>query len=128
MTRPCRFLVGLGEDMVGYMSPPGNFVGSEGEVNSEPWKAYEDTKRTGHDRFGNGHADDAESVGPRAGLTVTNSLQQLLEQDGRGSNVQPGLYIDAQGHLSISPFANGSFIGAVGVEAVAPVRRVPASC
>jgi len=45
----------------------GNFVGSKAEVNSEPWKAYEDTKRTGHDRFGNGHADDAESVGRAPG-------------------------------------------------------------
>ncbi|MDQ1465434.1 MAG: hypothetical protein QOC73_2375 [Actinomycetota bacterium] len=125
MTRPYRFLVGLGEDMAGYMSPPGNFVGAEGEVNSEPWKAYEDTKRTGHDRFGNGHADDAESVGPYAGLTVTNSLEQLLEQDGRGSNVQPGLYLDAQGHLSTNPFASGSFTGAVGVEAIAPGAKRP---
>ena len=125
MTRPYRFLVGLGEDMVGYISPPGNFVGVEGEVDSEPWKAYEDTKRTGHDRFGNGHADDAESIGPYAGLTVTDSLQQLLEQDGRGSKVQPGLYLDAQGHLSTSPFATGSFTGAVGVEAIAPRATHP---
>jgi hypothetical protein len=125
MTRPYRFLVGLGEDMIGYMFPPGNFVGSEGEVNSEPWRAYEDTQRTGHDRFGNGHSDDAESVGPYAGLTVTNSLHQLLEQDGGGSNVQPGLYLDSQGHLSTSPFANGSFTGAVGVEAIAPGATRP---
>jgi len=42
------------------MSPPGNFVGSEGEVNSPPWVSYEDTKKTDHDRFGHGHADDAD--------------------------------------------------------------------
>src|SRR5205807_1187203 len=40
MTRPYRFLVGLGQDMIGYMFPPGNFVGSEGEVNSQPWVSY----------------------------------------------------------------------------------------
>jgi hypothetical protein len=118
MTRPYRFLVGLGQDMIGYMFPPGNFVGSEGEVNSQPWVSYEDTKKTGHDRFGHGHADDAESVGPYAGLTVTTALQRLLASDGRGLDVQPGLYIDGAGHLSDSPFASGAFTGAVGAEFV----------
>jgi hypothetical protein len=118
MTRPYRFLVGLGEDMIGYMFPPGNFVGSEGEVSKQPWASYENTKKTSHDRFGNGHADDAESVGPYAGLAVTEVLQQLLASAGRSSRVVPGLYIDAAGHLSDSPFASGSFTGAVGVEAL----------
>ena len=53
MTRPYRFLVGLGEDMVGYLFPPGNFVGSEGEVDQQPWLAYE-AKNGSHDRFGHG--------------------------------------------------------------------------
>jgi hypothetical protein len=118
MTQPYRFLVGLGEDMIGYMFPPGNFVGSEGEVSKQPWASYENTKRTGHDRFGHGHADDAESVGPYAGLAVTEGLQRLLAGDGRSSRVVPGLYMDASGHLSDSPFASGSFTGAVGVEAL----------
>jgi hypothetical protein len=119
MTQPYRFLVGLGEDMIGYMFPPGNFVGSEGEVAKEPWLAYQKAKKTGHDRFGHGHADDAEAVGPYSGLAVTNALQQLLASDGHGSRVVPGLYLDASGHLSDSPFAGGSFTGAVGVEVVA---------
>jgi hypothetical protein len=118
MTRPYRFLVGLGEDMIGYMFPPGNFVGSEGQVSKQPWASYENTKKTSHDRFGHGHADDAESVGPYAGLAVTEVLQQLLASAGRSSRVVPGLYIDAAGHLSDSPFASGSFTGAVGVEAL----------
>jgi hypothetical protein len=121
MTRPYRFLVGLGEDMAGYLFPPGNFVGSEGEVSSQPWLAYESTaKDPGHDRFGHGHSDDAESVGPYAGLSVTNALQRLLAADGRVSRVLPGLYLDAAGHLSDSPFASAGFGGAVGVEVVAP--------
>jgi hypothetical protein len=124
MTKRYRFLVGLGEDMIGYMFPPGNFVGSEGEVNSEPWKAYETSKKTSHDRFGYGHSDDSESVGPYAGLTVTEALQRLLAGDGHGSNVAPGLYIDAGGHLSTSPFAGGSFTGAVGVE-IKPIPTKP---
>ena len=36
-----RLLVGLGEDMIGYLFPPGNFLGSEGEVHQQPWLAYE---------------------------------------------------------------------------------------
>jgi hypothetical protein len=118
MTQPYRFLVGLGEDMIGYMFPPGNFVGSEGQVAKEPWVAYQKAKKTGHDRFGHGHADDAESVGPYAGLAVTNALQQLLASDGPGSSVAAGVFIDATGHRSISPFASGPFTGAVGVEFV----------
>lgn len=116
MTQPYRFLVGLGEDMIGYLFPPGNFVGSEGEVAKEPWVAYQKAKKTGHDRFGHGHADDAESVGPYAAMAMTGALQQLLASDGRASQVTPGAFLDGAGHLSISPFANGSFTGAVGVE------------
>jgi hypothetical protein len=120
MNQPYRFLVGLGEDMIGYMFPPGNFVGSQGEVDEEPWLAYESSSANGdHDRFGHGHADDAESAGPHAGLAVTSALQQLLATNGPGSEVVPGLFIDAAGHLSDSPFAGGAFTGAVGVE-IAP--------
>jgi hypothetical protein len=126
MTRPYRFLVGLGEDMIGYMFPPGDFVGSEGESNKQPWVTYEDTgKNGGHDRFDYGHDDDAESVGPYAGLAVTSALQQLLSGDGHASEVLPGLYVDSAGHLSDSPFASGAFTGAVGVEVVKPGAKKP---
>jgi hypothetical protein len=126
MTQPYRFLVGLGEDMIGYMFPPGNFVGSEAEVTKEPWLAYQKAKKTGHDRFGYGHSDDSESVGPYAGLAVTETLRQLLAKDpGRPSQVVPGLYVDATGHLSDSPFAGGAFGGAVGVEVLLPGHSKP---
>src|SRR2546430_2787751 len=122
MTKRYRFLVGLGEDMVGYLFPPGNFVGDEGEVTSEPWASYETSGANGgRDRFGYGHSDDAESVGPYAGLGVTNALQALLESDGRPSKVVPGLYVDGVGHLSVSPFASAGFGGAVGVK-TAPAK------
>jgi hypothetical protein len=121
MTGRYRFLVGLGEDMIGYLFPPGNFVGSEGEVDAQPWAAYEETSGTSHDRFGHGHSDDAESVGPYAGLSVTRSLQTLLAAEGKGLNVEPGLFLDAAGHLSDSPFASEGFTGAVGVE----VQKAP---
>jgi hypothetical protein len=117
-----RFLVGLGQDMIGYLFPPGNFVGTQGEVNEQPWLAYENSGFSG-DRFGHHHSDDAESPGPYAGLAVTNALQQLLAGTP-GSRVLPGLYLDAGGHLSDSPFASGTFAGAVGVEVV-PVSGKP---
>ena len=125
MTRRYRFLVGLGEDMIGYMFPPGNFVGSEGEVSSEPWASYQAAKKTGHDRFGHGHSDDAESVGPYSGLQVTEALEKLLAGDGRGLHVVPGLFADCCGHLSDSPFASGAFEGAVGVETLPPGTTKP---
>ncbi len=125
MTGRYRFLVGLGEDMLGYMFPPGNFVGTEGEVTKEPWASYEDTKKPGPDRFGYGHADDAESVGPYVGLEVTDALQGLLAGDGQGQTVVPGLFVDAAGQLSDSPFASGAFTGAVGVEILEPGQTKP---
>jgi hypothetical protein len=126
MTKPYRFLVGLGEDMIGYMMPPGGFVGGEGTVASEPWASYEETnKNGGHDRFGYGHSDDTESVGPYAGLSVTTALQQLLQADGRGSRVLPGMFLDAAGHLSDSPFAGEGFTGAVGVEVLPAGAKAP---
>jgi hypothetical protein len=123
MTTRYRFLVGLGEDMIGYLSPPGNFVGDEGEIASEPWFAYETSGANGgRDRFGYGHSDDSESVGPYAGLLVTNALSELLASAGRPSRIVPGVFLDAGGHLSDSPFASGAFTGAVGVK-VLPVGK-----
>jgi hypothetical protein len=49
---------------------------------------------------------------------VTSTLQELLASTGTGSQVLPGLYVDAAGHLADSPFAAGAFTGAVGVEVV----------
>jgi hypothetical protein len=137
MTTPLRFLAGLGEDMIGYMFPPGNFVGSVSETLESPWNLYEDTTTAGQqgvDRFGYGHPDDSESVGPYVGLSVTGALSALLGEDGAGDTVVPGLFVDAQGHRCDSPFPAGAvsrgdaagswvsgctgFTGAVGVEVV----------
>ncbi len=135
MTTHFRFLAGLGEDMIGYLFPPGNFVGSIAETLESPWNLYEDTTSAGQngvDRFGYGHPDDSESVGPYVGLSVTDALAQLLSADGTGNTVVPGLFVDSSGHRCDSPFpadavasgdAAGSwvtgctgFTGAVGIE------------
>jgi hypothetical protein len=128
MTRPFRFLAGLGEDMIGYLFPPGNFVGSSGETLEPPWSSYEDTAGTGHDRFGYGHADDSESVGPHAGLVVTQALARLLRRDGQGTRVLPGLFVDRAGRLCDSPFPGAGswvtgcarFTGAIGIRVLEP--------
>lgn len=137
MTAPYRFLAGLGEDMIGYLFPPGNFVGSVSETLESPWNLYEDTTTAGQngvDRFGHGHPDDSESVGPYAGLSVTNALSRMLSADGTGDRVLPGLYVDSAGRRCDSPFAAtavtsgdaagswitgcSGFTGAVGIEVV----------
>ena len=129
MTEPFRFLAGLGQDMIGYLFPPSNFVGSQGETLETPWATYEETSGTDHDRFGYGHADDPESVGPHAGLAVTNALSGLLALDGKGTEVFPGMFVDTAGRLCDSPFPDTSgswvtgcqgFSGAVGVDVVSP--------
>jgi hypothetical protein len=128
MTQPYRFFAGLGEDMLGYMMPPGDFVGKVSsvslignEVNQQPWLTYYKlVNATGKDRFGFDHADDPESVGPYAGLSVTNALSSLLKQDGSGLLVLPGLYIGKRGHLWNTPFVGPNFNGAVGVDVIQP--------
>ena len=129
MTRPFRFLAGLGEDMIGYLFPPSNFVGAQGETLETPWSTYEETSGTDHDRFDYGHADDPESVGPHAGLAVTQALSGLLAADGHGTSVLPGMFVDSGGRLCDSPFADSpgswvtgcsDFTGAVGVQVVKP--------
>jgi hypothetical protein len=134
MTGGYKFYAGLGEDMLGYLFPPGNFVGSAGETVELPWATYEYSNGSGNDRFGYGHADDAESVGPHAGMAVTSALEALLNQDpGTRATVLPGLYVDQFGDLCDSPFPSEpaprttswvscphAFTGATGVEVVEP--------
>ncbi|MHB8340496.1 MAG: hypothetical protein ACYDB7_04895 [Mycobacteriales bacterium] len=122
MTQPYKFMAGLGEDMIGYMMPPGDFVGDNGETTEAPWAVYEGTTNAGNntDRFGQGHHDDTEALGPHTGLAMTQAVASLLAADGPGQHVLPGLYLDAQGHTSDSPFATAGFTGAVGVIVVNP--------
>jgi hypothetical protein len=134
MTAPYRFFAGLGEDMLGYLMPPGDFVGVPGETTEPPWSTYEVTSpngRNGEDRFGEPHADDPESVGPHAGLVVADALARLLPSAGGSPlRVLPGLFLDAQGRLSDSPFPGTSlggrpFGGAVGIEVLPPGAAHP---
>jgi hypothetical protein len=127
MTEPFRFQAGLAEDMIGYLFPPGNYVGGDQtETQENPWFAYQVAKGgTDHDRFGHGHSDDSESPGPHGGLAVTQGLMALLASSGpgHGDQVLPGQFVDALGALSDSPFASPGFGGAVGVVVVERGQR-----
>ncbi|MHB2023990.1 MAG: hypothetical protein ACYCO3_11770 [Mycobacteriales bacterium] len=118
MTAPFKFFAGLGEDMLGYLMPPGNFVGTFPQTATNPWAAYEAqyAQSGDSDRFGHHHSDDTESVGPYAALDLERVVAGMLAQDGRGLRVVPGMFVDASGRLSASPFAAPGFTGAVGVE------------
>ena len=84
--------------------------------------AYHAFKESGAtDRFGRHHSDDAESLGPHAGLAVTRGLASLLTGTAQPAHdVVPGLFVDAHGDLSDAPFPGSSpeFGGAVGVQVV----------
>ena len=118
MTAPYHFMAGLGQDMIGYLFPSGNFVGDQGETDQNPWETYHAFTDPGAtDRFGRHHSDDAESLGPHAGLAVTRAIDALLAGTAQPAHsVSPGLFVDAAGRVSDSPFAGDGFGGAVGVE------------
>jgi hypothetical protein len=122
MTAPFHFMAGLGQDMIGYLFPPGNFVGDQGETDQSPWEPYHAFVDSGAtDRFGHHHSDDSESLGPHAGLAVTRALAALLQGPARPAHtVLPGLFVDANGAPSDSPFASDGFEGAAGIEVVNP--------
>jgi len=124
-------MAGLGQDMIGYLFPPGNFVGDRGETDQSPWAQYQLATNAGStDRHGYHHSDDSESLGPHAGLAVARGIASLLTAQAQPAHdVVPGLFVDAGGHLSDGPFADtpfpfqdaqSGFQGAAGVEIAQP--------
>jgi hypothetical protein len=122
MTEPYKFFAGLGEDMLGYLMPPGDFVGSFPQAGAQPWLLYEaENANSGDsDRFGRHHSDDTESIGPYGALNIEQVIASMLAKDGAGLPVLPGMFVDAAGHRSASPFASAGFTGAVGVVTFGP--------
>jgi hypothetical protein len=119
MTGKYTFFAGLGEDMLGYIMPAGDFVGDPGEVTLEPWATYTKTHTHQNDRLGYTHGDDPESVGPNAAMPIAQALIsaiQALDPGGApNTTVSTGRFIDDKGRTSRSPFSGASFSGAVGV-------------
>lgn len=118
MTGKWTFFAGLGEDGVGYFMPAANFVGFKDEVTVEPWATYDQTMDE-YDRFGWGHGDDGECLGPHAAGVMTDglvaALKQLHPEGPTDTTVAVGRFVDADGNTSRSPFPSTGFKGAVGV-------------
>jgi hypothetical protein len=127
MNAPHRFFLGLSQDMVGYLMPPGNFVGDclqdDGmghctlpQAADEPWHSWELVAANGsNDRFGQHHSDDSESLGPVEALIAAATQKLLAATPDRRAITRLGRYIDPNGTLDRSPLH-----GAVGVWVLAP--------
>jgi hypothetical protein len=119
MTGKYTFFAGLGEDMIGYIMPAGDFVGAQGEVTLEPWSTYTQTHTIEDDRFGYLHGDDPESLGPSAAMALAQSLVAAIKSLDPGgpanTTVAVGRFVDTMGRTSRAPFRSASFAGAIGV-------------
>lgn len=94
---PYRFVDGLGEDMVGYIFPPGNGVGVPGERGNgiDPGST---------DRFGCNHSDDSEAASSSTSVLTGQALVRLLDaQEGRPERVVVGRYVLPGGRRSRDP-------------------------
>ena len=91
-----RFVVGLGDDMIGYIFPVTNAVGVPTAGNLDP----PDT-----DRFGCSHSDDGEAASARAGDLVADQLASIMPA---GHDVLvTGRYVWRDGSLHRSPIGDG---------------------
>jgi hypothetical protein len=95
LSQPFRFIVGLGEDMVGYIFPKTNAVGVPLSLG--------DTSDV--DRFGCGHSDDGEAAAVNAGDLIAATLAGLLPDTRDRTRV--GRYVDRDGGLHRSPLGDG---------------------
>ncbi|HET9731497.1 MAG TPA: hypothetical protein VFP54_02375 [Acidimicrobiales bacterium] len=101
MHTPYRFIVGLGEDMLGYMFPQGNGVGVPGE------HPLQNTTASSTDRFGCAHSDDSEATGSATANVVGSALAAILRAHGGPPEpIQTGRYVMPGGALSRDPLGN----------------------
>jgi len=91
-----RFIVGLGDDMIGYIFPVTNAVGVPTSSNLDP----PDT-----DRFGCGHSDDGEAAAPNAGDLVATELASIMPAPHDA--ILRGRYVWRDGTLHRSPIGEG---------------------
>ncbi len=97
MTQPWRFVLGLGEDMIGYIFPKTNAVGVPITLAS--------TNST--DRFGCGHSDDGEAAARNSGDVVVRELVNLLPPASPDAPIRVGRYLYSDGTLHRSPLGDG---------------------
>lgn len=91
-----RFIVGLADDMVGYIFPRTNAVGVPTAANPNP---------SDRDRFGCGHSDDGEAAAVGAGDLVSQQLASIMPA---GQDlIVTGRYVWRDGSLHRSPIGEG---------------------
>ena len=104
-----RFIVGLGEDMVGYIFPCGNGIGVPGEYPASNPSA------DATDRFGCGHSDDSESASSDAANVIGTAAVSLLDNLGgsqvAAEDIEQGRYVLPGGMLSRDPLGTPESIG-----------------
>jgi hypothetical protein len=91
-----RFIVGLADDMIGYMFPRTNAVGVPSVSDLDP----SDT-----DRFGCGHSDDGEAAAAGAGDLVAHELTKVMPQPHDA--IVTGRYVWSDDTLHRSPVGDG---------------------
>ena len=91
-----RFVVGLGDDMIGYIFPRTNAVGVPTSDDLDPPDV---------DRFGCGHSDDGEAAAAGAGDLVADKLMSIMPAPH--DLVLTGRYIWPDGSLHRSPIGEG---------------------
>lgn len=97
MSQPWRFVVGLGDDMIGYIFPATNAVGVPTSLNVPD----------DHDRFGCAHSDDSEAASASAGDVVTAQLASLFPTPPVDARIATGRYVWRDGTLHRSPLGDG---------------------
>jgi hypothetical protein len=91
-----RFVVGLADDMIGYMFPRTNAVGVPSTSDLNPPDV---------DRFGCGHSDDGEAAAVGAGDLVANEVASLMPAPR--DQIVVGRYVWPDGTLHRSPIGEG---------------------
>ena len=92
-----RFVVGLGDDMMGYIFPKTNAVGVPLSLATP----------SDVDRFGCSHPDDGEAAARAAGDLIVASLISIVPENTSDDTIRTGRYVWRDGTLHRSPLGRG---------------------
>jgi len=113
LSQPFRVIIGLGDDMIGYIFPKTNAVAVPTSINNT----------SDVDRFGCSHPDDGEAAAREAGDLVVAAVLSLLPESPSNDAIRTGRYVWRDGTLHRSPLGDGgqacqgpgnTFVGAPG--------------
>ncbi|HTF33558.1 MAG TPA: hypothetical protein VK714_07645 [Myxococcota bacterium] len=97
LSQPFRFIIGLGDDMIGYIFPKTNAVAVP--------MSFDNISDV--DRFGCSHPDDGEAAATEAGDLVVAALVSILPKSTSDDVVRTGRYVWRDGTLHRSPLGEG---------------------